>query len=96
MNLNSYYSNMIICFRIFRQGQTKFIMHNVEIVDSKPLKQHPYRMNPLKQEYLKTEIQYLLENDLIEPSKSDWSSPCILILKLDTTFHMCTALIIGR
>ncbi|KAK3595044.1 hypothetical protein CHS0354_002324 [Potamilus streckersoni] len=39
--------------------------HEVEIVDSKPVKQHPYRMNPLKQDYLKKEIQYLLENDFI-------------------------------
>jgi hypothetical protein len=70
--------------------RTSKIFHDVEVVNSRPLKQHPYRMNPLKQDYLKKEIQYLLENDFIEPSKSDWSSPCILVPKPDKTFRMCT------
>ena len=45
-------------------------------------------MNPMKLQYLREEIQYLLYNDLIEPSQSDWSSPCIP--KPDGTFRMCT------
>ena len=47
-------------------------------------------MNPMKLQYLREEIQYLLENDFIEPSQSDWSSPCILVPKPDGTFCMCT------
>ena len=44
----------------------------------------------MKQQILKEEIQYLLENDFIEPSKSEWSSPCILVPKPDGSFRMCT------
>ena len=51
------------------------IFHDVDLDGSKPVKQHPYRMNPVKQQYLREEIQYLLDNDFIEPSQSDWSSP---------------------
>ena len=47
-------------------------------------------MNPTKQKYLKEEIQYLLDNDFIEPSQSEWSSPCILVPKPDGTYRMCT------
>ena len=47
-------------------------------------------MNPTKLQYLREEIQYLLGNDFIEPSQSDWSSPCILVPKPDGTFRMCT------
>ena len=47
-------------------------------------------MNPMKLQYLREEIQYLLDNDFIEPSKSDWNSPFILVPKSDGTFHMCT------
>ena len=61
---------------------------NVE--DSQPVKQHSYRMNPTKQKYLREEIQYLLDNDFIEPSQSEWSSPCILVPKPDGTYQMCT------
>ena len=43
-----------------------------------------------KLQYLREEVQYLLENDFIEPSQSDWSSPCILVPKPDGTFRMCT------
>ena len=68
----------------------KRIYHGVNIEGSKPIKQHPYRMNPMKLQYLREEIQYLVDNDFIEPSQSDWSSPYILVPKPDGTFHMCT------
>ena len=70
--------------------RTDQIYHDVDIEDSKPIKQHPYRMNPMKLQYLREEVQYLLDNDFIEPSQSDWSSPCILVPKPDGTFRMCT------
>ena len=70
--------------------RTNKIYHDVNVEDSKPVKQHPYRMNPTKQKYLKEEIQYLLDNDFIEPSQSEWSSPCILVPKPDGTYRMCT------
>ena len=70
--------------------RTDKIYHDVNVEDSQPVKQHPYRMNPTKQKYLKEEILYLLDNDFIEPSQSEWSSPCILVPKPDGTYRMCT------
>ena len=67
--------------------RTDKIYHDVE--GSKPVKLHPYRMNPMKLQYLRKEIQYLLDNDFIEPSQSDWRS-CILVPRRDGTFCMCT------
>ena len=69
--------------------RTDQIYHDVDIEGSKPIKQHPYRMNLMKLQYLREEIQYLLDNDFIEPSQRDWSSPCILVPKPDKTFRMC-------
>ena len=63
--------------------RTDKIYHDVIVEDSKPIKQHPYRMNPLKR-------KYLLENDFIEPSQSNYSSPCILVPKSNGTYRMCT------
>ncbi|KAK2561648.1 hypothetical protein P5673_015651 [Acropora cervicornis] len=40
---------------------------NVDVGNADPIKQHPYRLNPSKQKYLKEEIKYLLENNFIEP-----------------------------
>ena len=62
------------------------IYHDVELIDgSKPVKQHPYRMDPVKQQILRVEVQDLLDNDFIESSQSEWCSP-----KPDGTFRMCT------
>ena len=72
-------------------SRTDKIYHDVDIIDgSKHVKQHPYRMNPVKQQYLREEVQYLLDNDFIEPIQSEGSSPCILVLKPDGTFSMHT------
>ena len=49
------------------------------------MKQHTYSLNPVKQQILR-EVKYLLDNDLIEPSQSEWSSPCILVPKPDGHF----------
>ena len=66
------------------------IFHDVNVGDAAPVKQHSYRLNPRKQQYLKEEIKYLLEKDFIEPSSSCWSSPCILVPKPDGSYQMCT------
>ena len=70
--------------------RTDKIYHDVIVEDSKPIKQHPYRMNPLKQKQLQDEVKYFLENDFIEPSQSNYSSPCILVPKSNGTYRMCT------
>ena len=71
-------------------SRIELIYQDVDVGDAIPVKQNPYRMNPEKQKALQNEIEYLLENDLIEPSKSNWSSPCILVPKPDGTYIMCT------
>ena len=47
-------------------------------------------MNTIQQKYLKEEIQYLLDNNFIQPSKNAWSSPCILVSKPDKCYRLCT------
>ena len=72
-------------------SRTDKIYHDVDIIEgAKAVKQHPYRLHPERQQYLRKEVKYLLDNDLIEPSQSEWSSPCILMPKSDGTFRMCT------
>ena len=71
-------------------SRTDTIIHDVDVGDAQPIKQHPYRLNLQKEEYLKNEVQYLLDNDFVEPSQSNWSSPCLLVPKPDQSYRMCT------
>ena len=72
-------------------SRTDIIHHDVVLIDgAKPVKQHAYRMNPERQKYMKQEVQYLLENDFIEPSNSDWSSPTFTVPKANKTEKLQT------
>ena len=66
--------------------RTGKLYHDVNVEGSKPVKQYPYRMNPMKLQYLREEIKYLLDNDFMKPSQSHFTSPCILVPKFDGTF----------
>ena len=44
----------------------------------------------MKKELLDKEVQYMLKNDIIEESQSNWSSQCILLSKHDGGFRFCT------
>ena len=70
--------------------RTNQLYHDVDVGNAQPIKQHSYRLSPEKQIYLQKEVQYLLENGVIEPSKRTWSSPCILELKADGSYRLCT------
>ena len=71
-------------------SKTNLIEHDVDVGDSAPIKQHPYRVSPMKKELLDKKVQYMLKNDIIEESQSNWSSPCILVPKHDGGFRFCT------
>ncbi len=68
-------------------GRTTMMSHDIDVGNSVPIKQHPYRVNPSKREIMKTEVDYLLQNGLAVPSQSPWSSPCLLVPKPDSTFR---------
>ncbi|KAJ8035316.1 hypothetical protein HOLleu_22499 [Holothuria leucospilota] len=70
--------------------RTNLIEHDVDVGDATPIKQHPYRVNPRKRQHLRDEVRYMLDHDIIEPSNSEWSSPCILVPKPDGGYRFCT------
>ena len=44
----------------------------------------------MKKALLDKEVQYMLKNDIIEESQSNWGSQCILVPKHDGGFRFCT------
>ena len=67
--------------------QTTIAVHDANVGDSPPIKQHPYRVNPVK---LKLMGDYKLKNGIIELSQSQRSSPCVLVPKADGPYRFCT------
>jgi hypothetical protein len=70
--------------------RTHMISHDVDVEGAQPIKQAPYRVNPVKRECLKQEVKYLIDNDFAEEGESLWGSPCILVPKPDKTNRFCT------
>ncbi|CAC5410429.1 Retrovirus-related Pol polyprotein from transposon 17.6 [Mytilus coruscus] len=95
-NLSAEYS--LIALDLYRRprpemhvpNKTTADCHDVDVGDASPIKQHPYRPNPLKLEFMRQEIKYMLDNDIIEPSNSELGSPCLLVPKPDKTFRFVT------
>lgn len=70
-------------------SRTTVIEHDIEVGCNFPIK-HAYRVNPVKQQLLRNEVDYLLKHDLAEQSSSAWSSPCLLVRKPDGSYRFCT------
>ena len=43
---------------------TRLIEHDVDVGNAIPIKQHPYRVNPVKLEAIRAEIKYMLKKTL--------------------------------
>lgn len=61
-----------------------------DIDKAQPIKQHPYRVNPLKRMFLQKEEDCLIAYNLAEPSYSSWSSPCTVVHKPDNSYRFCS------
>ena len=62
--------------------------HDVKLSDNRYVKSSPYKLPPNKLQILRNEIQSLLDQDVIEPSCSPYSSPCILVPKKNGTHRL--------
>lgn len=64
-------------------SRTNVLKHDIDVKGARPMKQHHYRVNPVKRALMKQEAQYLIQHGLAIPSSSPWSSPCLLEAKTD-------------
>lgn len=71
-------------------SSTNVLEHDIDVGTAVPIKQHAYRCPMAKREIMKKECEYLLDNGLAKPSRSPWSSPCLLAPKSDGTPRFCT------
>ena len=53
-----------------KPGRTSVAVHDIDVGNSRPIKQAPYRLNPDKLSKVREEVKFMIEHDIIEPSQS--------------------------
>ena len=61
--------------------ETKAIEHQILVGDAKPIRRPPYRTPYVLREEMQTQVQNILNNQIIRHSTSPWSAPATLVPK---------------
>ncbi|KAI2644445.1 Retrovirus-related Pol polyprotein from transposon 17.6 [Labeo rohita] len=72
-----------------RPGQTNVIQHDIRTPPGVIVRQRPYRVPEARRQAIEEEIQEMLKLGVIEPSRSPWSSPIVMVPKPDGTLRFC-------
>lgn len=70
-------------------GRTGIIKHKISVDNSRPIKQPMRRVPVHMQDEVDTQIDLMLENDIIQPSASPWASAIVLVRKKDGSRRFC-------
>ncbi len=70
-------------------GQTNIIQHDIQTPPGVIIRQRPYRVPEARRRAIEEEVQQMLKLGVIEPSRSPWSSPIVLVPKPDGTLRFC-------
>ena len=70
-------------------GLVTHVEHVIDTGDTRPIKQRSYRTSQKEDQYLKQEVEEMIDNGIIRPSASPWSSPVVLVGKKDGSLRFC-------
>ena len=65
------------------------VEHKIETGGATPIKQLPRRLPNSLRSVVEEQVEEMLENNIIKPSNSPWSSPIVLVRKKDGTWRFC-------
>ena len=70
-------------------GRTSLTRHRIDTCDTPPIRQPARWLPPAKQAEADAAVHEMLQNGVIEPSDSPWSSPVVLMKKKDGGVQFC-------
>lgn len=62
-------------------GRTSVIKHKLKVTDDTPIRSSPYRVIGDQARQIEEELQEMLNLGIIQPSKSPWASPVVIVPK---------------
>ena len=70
-------------------GKTTLIEHPIDTGSAHPIRQAPRKVPHVLRKEIDKQIDSMLENGIIQPSKSPWSSPIVAVPKKDGGIRLC-------
>ena len=70
-------------------GKTSMVFHTIDTGDSVPVRQAARRLPYSQRNEVREILEDMLGREIIEPSKSAWSSPVVLVKKKDGSTRFC-------
>lgn len=65
------------------------VKHRINTGDHGPINQRAYRVSATERHIIREEVQKMLDEGIIQPSESPWSSPVVLVRKKDGSWRFC-------
>ena len=81
--------NFIFAEDIGELKRATHVKHVIDTGDAQPIRSAPYRVSFKQREIIEKEIKKMLDNKIIRPSFSPWSSPVVLVEKKDKSVRFC-------
>ena len=63
--------------------------HQINTGDAPPIRQRARRVSPARRQEAKNLLNDMLNNNIIQPSSSPWTSPVVLVQKKDGSLRFC-------
>ena len=70
-------------------GHASSIKHQIDTGDAAPIRQPVRRVPPHRREIVQNLLSDMQERNVIQPSKSPWASPIVLVQKKDGSWRFC-------
>lgn len=70
-------------------GATSILSHTIDTGKTQPIRSGLRRIPHSQRQELETELQWLLDHDVIQPSSSPWASPIVMVRKRCGSLRLC-------